>query len=251
MAKKNPGDILTGDYNPIIDCVKCSPGCRKCWYLDALFPWLQRLGKIPHDVQANVAHVFENRMTSDYLRPKNGIVGICQHGDLFWDQVSDDAIHRILDVVEETAPMKRKIPKYVLWTKRPERMADLLCARYPQGAPSYLACAVSIENQTLADERLPHLLRINTTRIAVMEPMLGPVDLQAYLEDLHWVIVGSETGGDDARALDLGWVRQLRDQAVVAGLPFFIKQLGKYHGKKSTRELDGRTWDEFPDGFSK
>ena len=45
MAKKNLGDVLTGDWNPIIGCAKCSPGCRKCWYLDALFPWLKRLDK--------------------------------------------------------------------------------------------------------------------------------------------------------------------------------------------------------------
>ena len=251
MAKKNPGDVLTGDWNPIIGCTKCSPGCRMCWYLDALFPWLKRLGKIPVEVQPNEPHLFENRMTFAYLRPKNGIVGICQHGDLFWDQVSDETIIRVLDIIDETAAMKRRVPKYVLWTKRPERMVDILCARYPQGTPSYLAFAVSIENQALADERLPHLLRINTTRIAVLEPMLGPVDLNAYIRDLNWVLVGSETGGEDARPFDLDWARQVRDEAVQAGVPFFIKQLNGEHGKKAIRTLDGRAWDEFPIGFVK
>jgi protein gp37 len=251
MAKKNPGDILTCDWNPIIGCEKCSPGCRKCWYLDALLPWLQRLGKVPSEVDPNQVFAFENRMTVDYLRPKNGIVGICQHGDLFWDQVSDDSIHRILDIIEETATTKRQAPKYVLWTKRPERMAGILCAHFPNGTPGYLACAVSIENQALADERLPHLLNINTTRIAVLEPMLGPVDLRAYLGDLNWVLVGSETGGEGARPLKLDWVRQVRDQSVEADVSFFIKQLNGDHGKNAIRELDGRTWDEFPAGFVK
>jgi len=251
MAKKNPGDVLTGDWNPIIGCAKCSPGCRMCWYLDALFPWLKRLGKIPAEVQPNVPFLFENRMSNNYLRPKNGIVGICLHGDLFWDQVSDEMIHRVLDIVDATAPTKRNPPKYVLWTKRPERMAGILCSRYPQGTPSYLACAVSIENQAAADERLPHLLRINTTRIAVLEPMLGPVDLTVYIRDLDWVLVGSETGGNDARVLDLEWVRKVRDQAVQAGVPFFIKQLNKDHGKNAIRRLDFETWDEFPAGFAK
>jgi protein gp37 len=103
----------------------------------------------------------------------------------------------------------------------------------------------------MADERLPHLLRINTTRIAVLEPMLGPVDLTAYIRDLGWVLVGSETGGDDARPLELDWVRRARDQAVMAGVPFFIKQLNGDHGKKAIRVLDERTWDEFPAGFVK
>jgi protein gp37 len=190
-------------------------------------------------------------MTADYFVKKGGIVGICQHGDLFWDKIPEEAIHRVLDIVEETVPRKRKGPKYVLWTKRPERMADILCARYPQGTPNYLACAVSIENQALADERLPHLLRINTTRIAVLEPMLGPVDLHIYIQDLNWVLVGSETGGKDTRPFDLDWGRQVRDEAVQAGVPFFIKQVNGAHGKKSIRILDGRTWDEFPVGFVK
>ena len=81
--------------------------------------------------------------------------------------------------------------------------------------------------------------------------MLGPVDLHAYIQDLNWVIVGSETGGDDARALDLDWVRQLRDQAVEAGVPFFIKQLNHDHGKQAIRQLDFETWEEFPFGFIK
>ena len=251
MAKKNPGDILTCDWNPIIGCQKCSPGCRRCWYLDALFPWLKRLGKIPAEVQANEPHLFEGRLSTDYLRPKNGIVGVCQHGDLFWDQVSNEAVHRVLDLLEEVAPTKRNIPKYVLWTKRPERMADIICARYPQGTPSFLACAVSMENQALAEERLEHLLRINTTRIAVLEPMLGPVDLHAHIERLHWVLVGSETGGENAHPLEPDWARQVRDEATRAGVPFFIKQINADHGKKAIRELDGRTWDEFPAGFVK
>jgi protein gp37 len=33
---------------------------------------------------------------------------------------------------------------------------------------------------------------------------------------------------------------------VAASLPFFFKQWGGVHKKRTGRELDGRTWDEFP-----
>lgn len=251
MAKHNPCDILTGDWNPVIGCQRYSAGCRDCWFLDFIFPWQKRLGNIHGQVQPDAPHVFEERMTVASLKPKNGIVGICQHGDLFWDRVPEATIHRVLDVVEEVATIKRVVPKYVLWTKRTERMAQLLVDRYPHGTPEFLACAVSVENQEAVDARLPHLLRVNTTRIVVLEPLLGSVSLAPRVHDLDWVIVGSETGQGSPRPVDLDWVRRVRDEAVRVGVPFFVKQLNGKHGDHAVRELDGRTWDEFPEGFVK
>ncbi len=52
--------------------------------------------------------------------------------------------------------------------------------------------------------------------------------------------------------MDLDWVRRVRDEAVAAQVPFFLKQLTDgMHGNHAIRELDGRTWDQFPDGFVK
>ncbi len=46
MAKKNPGDILGCDWNPIIGCERYSAGCAGCWYLDGIFPWQQLMADI-------------------------------------------------------------------------------------------------------------------------------------------------------------------------------------------------------------
>jgi protein gp37 len=73
---------------------------------------------------------------------------------------------------------------------------------------------------------------------------------------LDWVIAGGESG-PGARPLHPDWVREIRDQCVDAGVPFFFKQWGEWRagaaeefyrvGKKAAgRKLDGRTWDEFP-----
>ncbi|GAA3417653.1 DUF5131 family protein [Streptosporangium vulgare] len=87
---------------------------------------------------------------------------------------------------------------------------------------------------------------------------------------IDWVIVGGESG-PGARPMHPAWARSLRDQCVTAGVAFHFKQWGAYrwiagsrwnaetacwedHGsipervskKLSGRELDGRTWDEFP-----
>jgi protein gp37 len=101
------------------------------------------------------------------------------------------------------------------------------------------------------------------------------------LPRIDWVIVGGESG-PRARPMHPNWARSLRDQCTAAGVPFFFKQWGEWAptgyiglgrpqpgrmfvgppqgehregeeiarvGKKTAgRELDGRTWDEFPVG---
>lgn len=103
---------------------------------------------------------------------------------------------------------------------------------------------------------------------------------------LHWVIVGGESG-PHARPMHPDWARSLRDQCVAAGVAFHFKQWGEWapipdnaramfsrvrrniciHGRMPSatdpgtpmarcgkrlagRELDGRTWDEYPEARS-
>jgi len=67
---------------------------------------------------------------------------------------------------------------------------------------------------------------------------------------VSWVVLGSETGTEQARPMDLAWARAVRDWTKAQGLPFFLKQVGSNH-RRPERQLDGRTWDEFPPGFAK
>jgi len=108
----------------------------------------------------------------------------------------------------------------------------------------------SVEDQTRADERIPHLLATPAAvRFLSCEPLLGPVDLEFieyypgfYLNaftgrdpeghcpdtpGLNWVIVGGESG-PGARPMHPDWARQLRDQCAAAVVPFFFKQWGEY-----------------------
>jgi protein gp37 len=132
---------------------------------------------------------------------------------------------------------------------------------------------------------LPRIDFLRTVPAAVrflsIEPLLedlGEIDLTG----IHWVIVGGESG-HGARPMHPRWVRDIRDQCVAAGVPFFFKQWGEWmpeaispkpfirinregrditrHGdlwhkddaflrrvgkKAAGRLLDGRTWDEMP-----
>jgi protein gp37 len=98
---------------------------------------------------------------------------------------------------------------------------------------------------------------------------------------LDWVIAGGESG-PKARPMQPKWARSLRDQCANSGVPFFFKQWGQWGwtdqlddetvrqidarhnlaghpqydgpwklGKgRAGRELDGRTWDEFPEAWT-
>ena len=47
-----------------------------------------------------------------------------------------------------------------------------------------------------------------------------------YLPHVDWVIVGGESGRN-ARPMDPNWARDVHDQCVAAGVPFFMKQMDK------------------------
>jgi protein gp37 len=164
-------------------------------------------------------------------------------------------------------------------TKRPERMAeyvngkrncslgpiwravvgmnDLLCqSRYVESysTEAFFGARVrwplrnvwlgtSVEEQTTADERIPHLLACPAAvRFLSCEPLLGPVDLNKngvrdgdvvvhhlpqspWLKNLHWVIVGGESG-PGARPCDVAWIRSIVKQCKAVGVACFVKQVG-------------------------
>lgn len=98
----------------------------------------------------------------------------------------------------------------------------------------------SVEDQPTANERIPWLLEIPAAvRGLSVEPLLGPISLAQYhkeeghgtystwLDYLDWVIVGGESG-PDARPMHPTWTRNLRNQCVSAGVPFFFKQHGAW-----------------------
>ncbi|GAA2440187.1 DUF5131 family protein [Mycolicibacterium llatzerense] len=135
---------------------------------------------------------------------------------------------------------------------------------------------VSTENQQWADIRIPALLDTPAAvRFISAEPLLGPIYLPFKWTTgqprIDWVIAGGESGRG-ARPIHPDWPRVLRDICTSAGMPFLFKQWGEFRpapsyvprpspawqrdfekwgmsrvGKKAAgRELDGRTWDEYP-----
>lgn len=100
--------------------------------------------------------------------------------------------------------------------------------------PANVWVGTTVEDQTRAEERIPHLLKIPArVRFLSCEPLLGPIDLVAVrrrigpLGQNWWVIAGGESG-HHARPMHPEWVRGLRDQCEAARVAFFFKQWGEW-----------------------
>lgn len=112
---------------------------------------------------------------------------------------------------------------------------------------------VSVEDQKTADERIPILLQVPAAvRWLSAEPLLGKINLFNYLTStyndrqdengrnkwavphLDWVVAGGESG-KGARPMHPDWVRSIRDQCKVAGVPFYMKQICE-NGRKINYE---------------
>jgi len=133
-----------------------------------------------------------------------------------------------------------------LLTKRPMNILRMVPESWRAGLPANVWIGTSVEDQERANLRIPHLLRVPArVRFLSCEPLLGPVDLTPWLDALHWVITGGESG-PHARPLDPDWVQGLRDQCQAGDMALFHKQWGGRTPKAGGRDLDGRTWDQFP-----
>src|SRR5262249_38771760 len=103
---------------------------------------------------------------------------------------------------------------------------------------------VSVENQHWT-KRIDDLIKVPAKiRFVSAEPLLGPVDLSPWLDRIHWVIVGGESG-PGFRRMDPNWTRSIRDQCRNASVPFFYKQSSGLRPGANPM-LDGKYWREFP-----
>jgi protein gp37 len=152
---------------------------------------------------------------------------------------------RLWELIEAT-PMLQ----WQLLTKRPENVWPMVPwrARWPENV--WIGTSVENSRQTFRVDILRELPA--AVRFISAEPLLGSLFLNGKpsrqalsLDAVDWVIAGGESGPRH-RPVDLDWVRELRDACLAAKVPFFYKQQGGRTSKSGRRDLDGRTWSEFP-----
>jgi len=159
--------------------------------------------------------------------------------DLFHKDVPNDFIFDIFATM-----CQAQQHQYQILTKRAERLAEL------SSELSWLEniwMGVTVED---ADYKYRiDYLRYTGAKIKFLslEPLLDDLG-ELNLDGIDWVIVGGESG-PRARPIEIGWVKNIKEQCLAQSVPFFFKQWGGTNKKKAGRLLDGRTWDEMPIGF--
>jgi protein gp37 len=156
--------------------------------------------------------------------------------DLFHEDIPVEFIESVFAVMAEANQHT-----FQVLTKRHERLSELA----PHlDWPENVWMGVSIENRRFV-HRADHLRRAESAvRFISAEPLLGPLE-GLDLEGIDWLIAGGESGPRH-RAVKADWLFSLRDLCADSGTAFFFKQWGGHRPKTGGRELDGRTWDEFP-----
>lgn len=177
------------------------------------------------------------------------------------------------DVFDNRAPVEERVHLFRVIAATPELDWLLLTKRIGNALPMMLEVSkrcgggtapmdnvwlgATVVNQEEADRDIPKLLAVPArVRFLSIEPMLGPIDLSAWLTQcdhgsrpgpggvggvmcsecggtghgcnrLHWVIAGGESG-HGARPAHPDWFRSLRDQCAAADVPFHFKQHGEW-----------------------
>jgi len=253
----------TDSWNPTTGCTKISPGCAHC-YAERMAKRLQAMGNKKYRNGFRLTlHPESLEEPLHWKKPRN--IFVCSMSDLFHKDVPDSFINDVFNIMH-----RAYWHTFLVLTKRAERlrlMSDGL--EFTEN----IWVGVTTENQDMANERVPYLLGTHAkVHFVSAEPLLGPIDFYrpppldwnmltgenyewldstpAPMPDMpriDWVIVGGESG-PGARPMKPEWVRSIRDQCIEAGVPFFFKQWGGVNKKKTGRVLDGRMWDELPNG---
>jgi protein gp37 len=221
-------------WNPVTGCTKISPGCAHC-YAERMALRLQAMGQ-PNYVNGFSVSLHNHMLELPLRWKKPQMIFVNSMGDLFHEDVPISFIQDVFGIMRRAS-----WHTFQVLTKRSSRLAVLNTIL---DWPSNVWMGVTAENTRYTD-RIEHLRSTNAqVKFLSLEPLLGPIQ-NICLNGIDWVIVGGESG-PGARPIQKDWVIDIREQCRLSGVPFFFKQWGGTHKKKTGRLLEGRTWDEKP-----
>lgn len=221
-------------WNPWRGCRRVSEGCRFCY----IHKGDQKRGvdteqvvRLP-DFDAPILRL----KNGEYKMKSGQTVYLCFSTDFLLEE-ADQWRAACWEMIRQ-----RRDLQFLFLTKRIGRFADCVPPDWGEGWEN-VTVGCTVENQERADERLSifRSLPIRHRQI-ICQPLIGPVDLSAWLDGVEAVIVGGESDRG-ARELDYDWVLAIREQCRARDIRFSFRQCGTHFlkdGKRytlNTREL--------------
>ncbi len=205
---KNADGTHGETWNPVVGCSHVSPGCDNC-YAERMAGRLERMGSLDYagltrggkwtgDVRYRI-----DRLPAPLYWRKPRTIFVCSMSDLFHPAVPFTFVDQVFSIM-------RSCPQHTfqVLTKRPERMR-----RWYELTPLAKICrptwplpnvwiGTTCEDQKRADERIPDLVATPAViRFVSLEPMLGPVDLDRWIDPIGQDLCG-ECGSGECNGVD-------------------------------------------------
>lgn len=228
-------------WNPSVGCNKISTGCKHC-YAEVMARRLQAM-RTPGYEKGFEFTILPDRLEMPLSIKKPTKFFVNSMSDLFHEKMPFEYLDRVFDTIRRT-PQHH----YQILTKRANILADYFKDRQ---VPDNVWLGVTVESVEVK-YRMDILRSIPAKiRFISMEPLvsdLGELDLT----EIHWVIVGGESG-NQARPMDENWAVNIKRQCKEQNVAFFFKQWGtwgvdgiKRNKKANGSKLQGKEWKEEP-----
>ncbi len=239
-------------------CRKISPGCAHCYAAALNQNDFFGGNHLPYSGEPPELVLREEILAGWKSQRKAKRHFVASMTDVFGEWVPQVWVFQFMDAMA-AAPLQT----FQVLTKRAEVMHKQvnawLIARGLERVPVNIWLGVSVENQEMADLRVPKLLNVPAVRFLSVEPLLGKVNLSEYLSYIDragcglehdplaatflqqaadegrascprlidWVIVGGESG-PMSRACNVEWIRSIVKQCKFGAgdTACFVKQLG-------------------------
>lgn len=240
MATNSSIEWTEATWNPTTGCSKISLGCKNC-YAEKLSKRLNAMGVKKYKNNFKFTEQPQDlELPLTWKKPKKIFVN--SMSDLFHENARMEYVGSCFNTM-----LKGNHHVYQILTKRPDVMSDFsnfFEKYFGDIIPPHIWMGTSVENEDFK-WRIDALRQVKChTRFLSIEPLLGHMG-KLDLSDIDWVIIGGESGAK-FRPVKKEWIVDIIKQCKKQKVAVFFKQWGGFRPKSGGRELDGKTYDQYP-----
>ena len=206
-------------WNPIVGCHKFSNECNNCYAEKIHNRYIHNSKQPKYTELFKIVKHFEDELAKPYTWSKPQKVFVCSMSDLFNKHVPLEFLKKVFNVMNNTPH------NYQILTKRSDRMLEL-ANEFTWTPNIWAGVSVGIKD---AIYRIDDLRKVPANiRYISFEPLIESVK-DADLTDIHWVIIGGESGQSlqKLRKTELPWVEEIIENAEGKDVRIFFKQWGR------------------------